>query len=63
MSYSLFGEDLPDDFDFDFNPLWQESSGERAQIASANTNTIVSAFQGGLINKKQSFTGVIRAIS
>jgi phage-related protein (TIGR01555 family) len=52
MSYSLFGRPLPDDFDYYFNPLWQMSATEKAQVASSTIDTIDKAFSGGLINQQ-----------
>lgn len=47
---STFGEPPPENFDFDFTPLWQTSTKEKADIAASVTNTIVQAFESGIIN-------------
>lgn len=63
----LYEEDIPKDFNFSFNPLWQESRSEKVDIASKVCETIKSALDAELITKeiavdelKQSsqFTGV-----
>ena len=51
MCKSKLGKDLPEDFQFSFNPLWQLSETEKAQIAMNDVNTQASAFGGGLITK------------
>jgi len=50
MHKSLFGTPAPDNFDFDFVPLWQTSTKERADIATAVTTTIATAFEKGIID-------------
>jgi uncharacterized protein len=52
MSMSEFGSELPEDFEFEFNSLWEMSEQEKSQIASADTNAINTAFQSGLITQK-----------
>lgn len=53
---SLFGEAAPDNFDFDFTPLWQTSAKEKAEIAASVTNTIVKAYEGGIIDHVTALT-------
>lgn len=48
---SMFGLDAPESFDFDFVPLWQTSTKEKAEIATSITNIINSAFERGLIDQ------------
>lgn len=48
---SLFGSDAPDSFDFDFVPLWQTSTKEKADIAAAVTTTIATAYEKGIIDQ------------
>ena len=48
---SLFGEAPPPNFDFDFTPLWQTSTKEKADIAASVTNTVVQAFEAGIIDQ------------
>lgn len=48
---SLFGVLPPDNFDFDFAPLWQTSVKEQADIAAAVTTTITTAYEKGIIDQ------------
>lgn len=48
---SVFGKDLPDDFDFEFVPLWQMSDKEKADTANVNTQSITTAHTSGLITR------------
>lgn len=50
MHQSLFGAPAPQSFDFDFVALWQTSSKEKADISTAVTNTVVAAFNAGIIS-------------
>ena len=40
---SLFGESLPDDFTFEFNPLWQMSDVDRSTVATNTTTALATA--------------------
>ncbi|EMD6813351.1 DUF1073 domain-containing protein [Citrobacter koseri] len=40
---SEFGEPLPDDFTFEFNPLWQMSDVDRSTVASNTTTALATA--------------------
>jgi phage-related protein (TIGR01555 family) len=51
MSRSVFGEPLPEDFWFEFAPLWELSDMEKADIASKDTASIASAYDMGLISQ------------
>jgi uncharacterized protein len=51
MHQSLFGTPAPQSFDFDFVPLWQTSSKEKADIATAITTTVSTAFEKGIIDQ------------
>ena len=51
MAKSILGFDLPEDFTFEFNPLWQLSETEKGQISSVDVNAISAAYGGGLITK------------
>jgi hypothetical protein len=51
IAQSKLGEPLPDDFTFEFNPLWTLSSTEKSQIASSHTTSIGTAFTQGIISK------------
>ncbi len=50
---SKFGEALPDDFEFEFTPLWQESATEKATNNKTTTETIVGVYEGGLRDRAQ----------
>ena len=47
---SLFGEPLPDGFNFDFAPLWQLADTEKAQIAGTVTQAVVNAQGAGILS-------------
>lgn len=48
---SMFGVAAPEGFDFDFVPLWQTSTKEKADIATAITTTVSTAFEKGIIDQ------------
>lgn len=47
---SLFGESVSPTFDFDFTPLWQMNTAEKANIASSITDTVIKAHDAGMID-------------
>lgn len=47
---SVTGEPVPKDMTFSFNPLWQMSALDKANIAKTNTDTVVVAHQEGAID-------------
>jgi uncharacterized protein len=49
---SLFGTPPPDDFDFEFSPLWQTSEKEKTEIAKLNAETVSMALDSGIIDQK-----------
>ena len=49
LCMSVFGG-LPDDIDISFPPLWTPTAKETAEIAQKKTDTVISAFQSGLID-------------
>jgi phage-related protein (TIGR01555 family) len=51
MSHSVFGEPLPEDFWFEFAPLWELSDMEKADISSKDTASVTSAYDLGLISR------------
>jgi phage-related protein (TIGR01555 family) len=51
MHRSLFGQDAPSDFDFEFSPLWQTSEKEKADISAVVTDTIIKAYDAGIIDQ------------
>lgn len=48
---SELGKELPKDFEFTFNSLWQTSDKENADIATVDSTTIINAHGSGLIKK------------
>ena len=48
---SLFGA-VPDDLDFDFNPVSEPSDKERAELAKTGTDNVVAALNAGLVSKR-----------
>lgn len=51
MWRSVFGEGAPDDLEFTFTPLWQMSALDKANVSKNNTETILGAYEGGLISR------------
>lgn len=49
---SEFGKPLPDDATFTFTPLEQPTDTEKATNAKTTTDTIVGAFEAGIIDRK-----------
>lgn len=49
---STFGKPAPVDLEFQFNPLWQMSDVDKANIAKTNTDTVLEAYNSGLISQK-----------
>jgi hypothetical protein len=47
---SVLGVPMPDDYNFSFRHLLQLSEVERADVAAKNTETVLSAFDAGLIS-------------
>lgn len=43
---------MPDDFDFDFDPVAEPSDKERAELAKTGTDNVVAAFNAGLISQR-----------
>lgn len=52
MLMSAWGE-VPDDVDIQFPPLWTPTAKEVSEIGKAKTETIISAFQAGLMDKAE----------
>ncbi|EPD6654737.1 DUF1073 domain-containing protein, partial [Shigella flexneri] len=50
------GKPLPDDFTFEFNPLWQMSDVDRSTVALNTTNAISTALGDGLMTLKAAMT-------
>lgn len=56
MYRSELGSALPDDFTFEFNPLWQMSDVDRSTVATNTVNAIVAAVDAGLMTVKAGMT-------
>ncbi|MCT4713241.1 DUF1073 domain-containing protein [Enterobacteriaceae bacterium H11S18] len=53
---SELGKPLPDDFTFEFNPLWQMSDVDRSTVAVNVTTAISTALADGLMTQKAAMT-------
>ncbi len=51
MCMSVFGK-IPDDLDFDFNPVCETSEEQRSALIQQSSGAIVSVFQSGLISQR-----------
>jgi phage-related protein (TIGR01555 family) len=51
MWRSVFGKDAPKDLNFHFVPLWQMSAVDKAAVSKSNTETIVGAYEAGLVSR------------
>lgn len=51
MWRSCFGKPAPDDLEFVFTPLWQMSATDKANNAKTMTETVIGAFDVGLVSK------------
>lgn len=49
---SELGKPPADDFDFEFEPLWQLSDSEKAEIAGAITTAVTTAFTSGAVTSR-----------
>ena len=49
MAMSTWGA-IPDDLDISFPPMWTPDAKEEAEIAKAKTESIINAFQAGLLD-------------
>ncbi|MBD2797225.1 DUF1073 domain-containing protein [Xenorhabdus sp. 18] len=56
MHRSEFEQPLPDDFTFEFNPLWQMSDLDRSTIAVNTVNALNGALDSGMMNLKAAMT-------
>lgn len=53
---SELGKAAPDDLTFTFKPLWQMSATDKANNAKTTTETIVGAYDSGVVNRKTTLT-------
>lgn len=51
ISRSELGKPLPEGFAFDFVPLWQLSDVEKADVGAKDTNSVVQAFDAGIVDR------------
>ncbi|MEG1564563.1 MAG: DUF1073 domain-containing protein, partial [Bacteroides sp.] len=51
LCMSIFGQ-VPDDFDFDFDPVSEPSDKERADLAKIGTENVVAAVNAGLVSPR-----------
>lgn len=49
---SVLGSPMPDDYNFQFRHLLQLSEVERADVAQKNTDTVLSAYDAGIISQQ-----------
>lgn len=52
MWRSVYGVAAPKDLEFKFTPLWQMSESDRATNAKTTTETIIGAYESGLVPQK-----------
>lgn len=51
MFRSHYGKEPPEDFNFDFKPLYQQEPQEKAATAAAITGAVIDAFEKGVIGR------------
>jgi uncharacterized protein len=51
ISRSVLGDRLPEDFEFEFNPLWTLSDNEKSEIGGRDLTTISGGVTAGIIDK------------
>lgn len=61
MYRSELGAPLPEDFTFEFNPLWQMSDVDRSTVAVNTVNAISTAYNDGLMTRKAAMTDLREA--
>lgn len=49
---STFGRPAPKDMEFTFTPLWQMSAMDKATVGKTNAETVIGAFEGGLVKRE-----------
>lgn len=53
------GVDLGEEFEIEFNPLWQMSDAERGDIDKVNTESVLAVEESGNISQKQFLTELV----
>lgn len=51
MWRSTFGQPAPDDLEFSFTPLWQQTPGDKANNAKTTTETVLGAYEAGVTSR------------
>lgn len=51
MWRSTFGQPAPEDLEFNFTPLWQQTPTDRATNAKTTTETVLGAYEAGVTSK------------
>lgn len=51
IARSVLGKPMEDGWDFKFNPLWQLTDTEKAEIGSKDTSSIVQAYDSGIVSR------------
>lgn len=52
LSRSLWGASLPEDFSFEFRPLWQPSETDKATIATADAQNVAGLHTAGVLTRR-----------
>lgn len=51
LSWSKLGKPLPENLTWMFTPLWQMSALERADLGNRNTDSVVRAYEAGIVSR------------
>lgn len=51
LARSETGAAPPDDLEYSFNPLWQMSATDKANVAKTNAETVIGGFEAGLVDR------------
>lgn len=51
MWRSTFGKPHPEDLEFDFKPLWQQTPTDKATNAKTNAESVLGAYEAGVIDR------------
>jgi len=49
---SVYGTPTPEDFNFEFTPLYQLTTKEKAEVANTTTDAVTKSYEQGLISQK-----------
>lgn len=53
---SVYGKPVPDDFDFEFTPLYELTSAEKATVANTTVDAVTKAQESGLLTQRGAVT-------